>query len=228
MGFLKDGVVLVTRAMRPRWDNREPVYRHFIRFAQYAPQLRFVDRILSPRGRVGSPFMEPFRIIGRYLQWNFCYDGHDFTFKILAGPTTPQHNARTIFEFSKNNIGQTVPGAMRGGDGILMGRRVNDKVTTAVFGGPVRTYHDDENMTMLNHAEPGHLFSGGHLGLQFKDETDGNTYVIMKGGGSNNFSSINQLFGSWIFPNMGRANLEAYTRYHNLPPIKHKVEEISN
>lgn len=228
MGFLKDGVVLVTRALRPRWDNGKPIYRHFIRFAQYAPQLRIVDHILSPTGRVGSPFMEPFRIIGRYLQWKICYDGHDFTFKILAGPTTPQHNARSFFEFSKNNIGQTVPGAMRGGDGELMGRRTNGGVTTAVFGGQVKTTHDNDKMTMLNYAEPGHVFSGGHLGLQFIDETDGNTYLIMAGGGSNNFSSINQLFGSWVFPNMGRATLEAYTRYHNLPRRKHTVEEISN
>ena len=227
MGFLKERMLLITRAMRVHWDNSEPVYRHFIRFSQFAPQLRIVDQIVSPGGRVGSPFMEPFRIFGRYLGWKICYDEHNFKVKILAGPTSRQLNARSVFEFSKNNVGQTVPGAMRGGDGELMGRRTDGGVTTAVFGGQVKTTHDDEKMTMRNLAMSGHVFSGGFLDLAFVDENDGNTYVILAGGGSNNFSTINQGFGSWVFPNMGRANLEAYTRHYNLPRIKHSVEEIS-
>jgi len=228
MGFLKDGVVLVTRAMRVRWDNATPVYRHILRLPQFAPQLRFVDQIVSPAGRIGSPFMEPFRILGRALSWKICYDEHKFKFKILAGPTDYDLNARLLFEHSKNFVGQTVPGAMRGEGGVFMGRRGQNVVTTAMFGGQVRMTHDDENMTMRNYAEPGHVFSEGYLDLAFVDENDGNTYVILEGGGYNNFSTINQGFGSWVFPNMGRANIEAYRAYRNLPRIKHTVEEINN
>jgi hypothetical protein len=227
MGLLKDITALGTKYMRVRWDNSRPIYRQVLRLQKFTPQLRFIDHIVSPGGRVGSPVMEPFRILGRCLGWKICYDEHKFKFKILAGKTGPKLNARLLFEYSKNFIGQTVPGAMRGEGRVLMGRRGQNEVTTAIIGGQVRTTHDDENMTMTNDAEPGHFFSGGNLKIEFVDENDGNTYAIFTGGGFNNFSTINQGFGSWVFPNMGRANLEAYRELNNFPPIKHTVEDIT-
>jgi subtilisin family serine protease len=155
------------------------------------------------------------------------YDEHRFKFKILAGPTGSQLNARLLYEFSKEVIWRTVPGALRGGDGELMGARTQNAVTTAVFGGQVRTTHDDKKMTMRNYAEPGHVFSEGFLDIEFIDK-DGNTYIILEGGGKNNFSTVNQIFGSWVFPNMGRANIEAYREFYKLPQIKNTVEDITD
>lgn len=209
------------------YHNRHTLfnYSNFLQLQRLTPQLRYVDEMLSSR-RVGSIVMEPFRMSGRLLGAEVCYGEHDFEFRILAGTTSTELNARLLFEFSKRYVGQTVPGAMRGQNGVLMGRRGNDELTTAIFGGPVRTTHDDEKMTMRNYAESGHIFSGGYLDISYVDEV-GKTYMILKGGGPNNFASLNQTFGSWLFPNMGKANVKAYRKLLQLPEIDHTVEYIT-
>ncbi|WP_131329530.1 hypothetical protein [Chryseobacterium piperi] len=223
--FLYPLLLRSSQYARLHLKSDEPYYKYFLQMERYAPTFRYVDTIVSPTGRVGSPLMEPFRIFGRWLGWKFCYAEHDFEFNVLVGPVSPYLTARSVFEFSKNSIGRTVPGAMRGGDGELMGVRTNDAVTTAVFGGQVRTTHNDETMTMRNFAEPGHVFSGGYLDLAFI-EKDGNVYINLRGGGYNNFASLNQVFGSWLFPDMARSNAAAYRAYKNLPRIKHTVENL--
>lgn len=217
MGRIKQ-IFLLLASGSVRYHNRNSLfdYGNFLSLQRFTPQLQYMDRILSPGRRVGSPLMEPFRMFGRLLQWKVCYGEHNFEFKLRAGETGPKLNARSLFEFSKNYVGQTVPGAMRGEGGILMGRRGQNELTTAVFGGPVRTTHNDEEMTMRNYAEPGHLFSEGYLDIRFVDE-DGSTFMILKGGGYNNFSSFNQFFGSRLFPRMGQANINAYKRSLHLP-----------
>lgn len=212
--------------VRANWNSDAPTYKYFLQLEQFAPQLRFVDEIVSPDGRVGSLGMEPLRIFGRWLGWKFCYNGHDFEFNVLVGPVSDNLTARSVYDFSKNSIGRTVPGALRGGDGQLMGRRTHEGVTTAIIGGQVRTTHNDEEMTMRNFAEPGHFFSGGYLDLAFF-EKNGNVYINLKGGGSNNFASFNQVFGSRLFPDMARANAAAYRASQNLPRIRHTVEDLT-
>lgn len=212
--------------VRFRLRSDEPYYKYFLQLERFAPQLRSIDNLVSPTGRVGSPLMEPIRIFGRWLGWKFCYTDHDFEFDVLVGPIGENLTAQLVYEFSKENIGRTVPGALRGGDGNLMGRRTQEGLTTAIIGGQVRTTHDDEKMTMKNFAEPGHFFSGGHLNLSFF-EKNGNVYIKVKGGGSNNFSSFNQVFGSLLFPDMARSNAAAYRASKNLPRIAHTVENLT-
>lgn len=212
--------------VRAHWRSDEPFYKHFLQIEKYAPTLRYVDSIVSPSGRIGSPFMEPFRILGRCLSWNICYDEHDFEFKVYVGKVSPDLTARSVFEFSKEVIGRTVPGALRGGDGMIMGKRTDNAITTAVFGGQVRTTHNDDLLTMRNYAEPGHVFSEGYLDLAFIEEND-NVCVVLRGGGYNNLSSLNQRFGSWLFPDMAISNAETYRKFKNLPRIKHTVENLT-
>ncbi|MFY1046115.1 hypothetical protein [Chryseobacterium sp. GP-SGM7] len=209
------------------WDRSQPFYSQILQSEEYAPMARRINRAIYPEGWRGFPLLSPLRSMGRWLGWKINYGEHKFAFRVMGGEVSPEFNARTLYTYSKASITRSVPFALIGEDHTVFGARSQGGLATAGMGGPVRTTHDDEALTMKNVAEAGHLFSGGYLEFRFV-EIDGFVYTEIRGGGYNNFRWINQKVGTRLFPSMAKAGVAGLRRSRNLPRIDHSVEDITD
>ncbi len=131
-------------------------------------------------------------------QYRIDYDNHSYTNTIDLGEIDENNNALTLYRQSANGrIGQSVPGAILGGDRRFFGNRISGQTVNAAFGGPVTTINDDANLEMINIAQPGHVFGGTVRILYYNDS--GRVYRRITGEGRGNFSRFNNYVGQFVF-----------------------------
>ncbi len=215
------------RQLQTRWNNSQPFYRQILRAERYAPVLQTINRAIYPEGWRGFPPLTPFRRMGMRLGWSIDYGEHQFTYRVRAGEVSSEFDQHSLFNYAKGSVTRSVPFALIGAGNSIFGARVQNGLTTAGIGGPVRTTHDDQALTLTNVAEPGHLFSGGYLEFKFV-EIDRIVYIEIRGGGYNNFKWINQQVGTRLFPSVAKALAEEFRELNNLPRIEHTVQNLTD
>ncbi|WP_452598751.1 hypothetical protein [Pontimicrobium sp. MEBiC01747] len=147
-------------------------------------------------GGNGMLRMQQFR--NHLSNYTIDYDNHYYTNTIDLGEISEENNALTLYRQSAyGRIGQSVPGAILGGDRRFFGNRISGQTVNASFGGPVRTINNDENLEMLNIALPGHVF-GGTVRILYYNE-NGRVYRRITGEGRGNFSRFNNHVGQFVF-----------------------------
>jgi hypothetical protein len=185
-------------------------YRVVLQLPKFNAALQRVNKITYKEGNRGFPVMRSIR--KAWYNLGIEYNKVDHKYEILepAGNTS-DFSARELFEYLKSAINKTVPFSLIGKKNIIVGEREQNGWTTAGFGGPVQTTHDDDTLEMWNFAGETHVFAGGYVYIKIYEQND-KVYIYVKGYGTNNFAEINKKYGKILFQNMVDSNIAEYQK----------------
>lgn len=192
------------KILKIRW------YRIALQMPKFAFVFQNINKAVYTKGNRGFPLMRGVRSTWHNLGWEYDNVDHDYEITEPAGSTS-DFSARELFEYMKSVVNKTVPLSILGKDNVAFGEREQNGWTTAGFGGPVRTTHNDETLEMENFAGPTHFFGGGYVYIKIY-EKDGKVYIYVKGYGKNNFARFNKWFGKKLFQNMVDSNIAEYKK----------------
>lgn len=183
-------------------------YAVLLRSAQYVTRTSWKSRQYIREYR-GIPIMNGVRYAWKKLDLEVNKRPHFYYDVKLVGKIRPGADGPAFFKFLKTYSVTTVPGSFKGGDNMMFGPRTQGGNAVAMFGGPVQTTHDDDNMMLINYAMPSHFFEGGYVFIRvFQDDV--NVYAETIGVGNNNFAWFNEWFGSILFKAVMKFNIIRY------------------
>jgi len=131
---------------------------------------------------------------------------HHFGPTFSLGKETDDFTLSAAYKKLANGpIYRSVPGALIGGSGDLLGDRKNGGTATAAILGQVDTINDDINYEILNRTQYRHLLHTGEIRMRFF-KRDGQIYVTLRGTGTGNWALLNEIFGEITFSQLIRLN----------------------
>ena len=189
---------------RIRW------YRIVLQMPRFAFVFQNINKAVYTKGNRGFPLMRGVRAAWHYLGWDIDKKYHEYEILEIAGDAS-EFSARELYEYLKSAINKTVPFSVLAKGDMVFAERENGGWTTAGFGGPVQTTHNDDTMEMWNFAGETHVFAGGYVYIKIYEQ-NGKVYINVKGYGTNNFAAFNKKYGKILFQNMVDSNIAEYKK----------------